>query len=244
MWSLTFLITTYINIFILYVETTIIMCRLHIFFWFSSNIYTTTTILITNKTNVSSKCRTGPQACSALLGMSIIRGVNGYTLLVCVAIFSKWSGVATLLMRLSFCQNKPIARTPLDFRILSLSIINMSWSEKSLPAQIPFVHCTLYMVVVCTIPNISGQNRLRPCRTPRSIQPHPRSEDEAASDPPSNQEKEGGELLSAEKPKPKESEPPSDPIRLPIEAQSPLTQRQLSQLPFTAGILPEKREGP
>ena len=112
-------------------------------------------------------------ASSSLLACrSFKRGVTGYTLLVCVAIFNKWSGVATMLLRLSFCQNKPIARTALDFRISSPSIINMSWSEKSLPAQIPFVHCTLYMVVVCTMRNISGQNRLRPSRTQRSIQPH------------------------------------------------------------------------
>ncbi len=48
-----------------------------------------------------------------------------------------------------------------------------------------------------------------------------RSEDEAASDPPSDLKKGGGELFSAEKPKPKESEPPSDPYAFQLNQNHP-----------------------
>ncbi len=72
----------------------------------------------------------------------------------------------------------------------------------------------------------------------------PRSDDEAASDPPDDQ---GGEDSQI---------PPLIPIpisakdrdnvgpRLPIQQRSPLSQQELSQLPFSAGILPEGGDGP
>ena len=72
----------------------------------------------------------------------------------------------------------------------------------------------------------------------------PRSDDEAASDPPDDQ---GGEDSQV---------PPLIPIpisakvrdnvgpRLPIQQRSPLSQQELSQLPFSAGILPEGGDGP
>ena len=75
----------------------------------------------------------------------------------------------------------------------------------------------------------------------------PRSDDEAASDPPDDQ---GGESLdlpemisvpsSADETKPRL---PTE-SRSPFEQRSPLSQRELSQLPFSAGILPEGDEGP
>ena len=72
----------------------------------------------------------------------------------------------------------------------------------------------------------------------------PRSDDEAASDPPDDQG--GGDSQI----------PPLIPIpisakdrdnvgpRLPIQQRSPLSQQELSQLPFSAGILPEGGDGP
>ena len=72
----------------------------------------------------------------------------------------------------------------------------------------------------------------------------PRSDDEAASDPPDDQ---GGEDSQV---------PPLIPIpisakvrenvgpRLPIPQRSPLSQQELSQLLFSAGILPEGGDGP
>ena len=72
----------------------------------------------------------------------------------------------------------------------------------------------------------------------------PRSDDEAASDPPEDQG--GGDSQV----------PPLIPIpmsakvrdnvgpRLPIQQRSPLNQQELSQLPFSAGMLPEGGDGP
>ena len=81
----------------------------------------------------------------------------------------------------------------------------------------------------------------------------PRSDDEAASDPPDDQ---GGESVdlpelisvpSSAKVREKQDEvKPRLPIesRSPFEQRSPLSQRELSQLHFSAGILPEGDEGP
>ena len=72
----------------------------------------------------------------------------------------------------------------------------------------------------------------------------PRSDDEAASDPPEDQ---GGEnvqlppLISV--PMSAKAQDNVGP-RLPIQQRSPLTQQELSQLPFSAGILPEGGDGP
>ena len=75
----------------------------------------------------------------------------------------------------------------------------------------------------------------------------PRSDDEAASNPPDDQ---GGEdmmvpplipvPISAKIPSDQDSRGP----RLPIQQRSPLSQKELSQLPFKAGILPEGGDGP
>ena len=77
-----------------------------------------------------------------------------------------------------------------------------------------------------------------------------RSDDEAASDPPDKHDEQGGENMDL---------PPtigmptrtnkfrerSDVVpRLPIESRSFFTQQELSQLPFSAGILPDGGEGP
>lgn len=81
----------------------------------------------------------------------------------------------------------------------------------------------------------------------------PRSDDEAASDPPDDQGGEGldvPELISvpsSAKGREKQDETkPRLPIesRSPFEQRSPLSQRELSPLPFSAGILPEGDEGP
>ena len=82
----------------------------------------------------------------------------------------------------------------------------------------------------------------------------PRSDDEAASDPPDEQGGEGLEVpemmtvpasakVSAEE---QEGQGPRLPIssRSPFGSQSPLEQRELSHLPFSAGILPEGDDGP
>ncbi len=75
----------------------------------------------------------------------------------------------------------------------------------------------------------------------------PRSDDEAASDPPDDQ---GGEdvnlpslvtVPTSAKVRPGQDEGKP---KLPIEQKSPLSQQELSQLPFSAGILPEGGEGP
>ena len=75
----------------------------------------------------------------------------------------------------------------------------------------------------------------------------PRSDDVAASEPPDDQ---GGEdvkvppLIAI----PRSAKVPSDQDsggpRLPIQQRSPLNQQELSQLPFSAGILPEGGDGP
>eukprot|EP00434_Breviolum_minutum_P043737 symbB.v1.2.039002.t1/scaffold6288.1/size30759/2 len=82
----------------------------------------------------------------------------------------------------------------------------------------------------------------------------PRSDDEAASDPPDEQGGEGLEVpemmtvpasakVSTEE---QEGQGPRLPIssRSPFGSQSPLEQRELSHLPFSAGILPEGDDGP
>ena len=81
----------------------------------------------------------------------------------------------------------------------------------------------------------------------------PRSDDEAASDPPDEQGGENIELpelisvpSSAKVQPEKDGTKPSLPIesKSPFEQTSPLRQQELSQLPFSAGILPEGDEGP
>ena len=82
----------------------------------------------------------------------------------------------------------------------------------------------------------------------------PRSDDEAASDPPDEQ---GGECLDVPEmitvpasakvsTEEQEGQGPRLPIasRSPFGSQSPLEQRELSHLPFSAGILPEGDDGP
>ena len=72
----------------------------------------------------------------------------------------------------------------------------------------------------------------------------PRSDDEAASDPPDDPGGEDSQIphlipipMSA---KDRDNVGP----RLPIQQRSPLSQQELSQLPFSAGILPEGGDGP
>ena len=71
----------------------------------------------------------------------------------------------------------------------------------------------------------------------------PRSDDEAASDPPDDQGGEDSQLppliLIPMSAKDRDNVGP----RLPIQQRSPLTQQELSQLPFSAGILPEGGDG-
>ena len=77
-----------------------------------------------------------------------------------------------------------------------------------------------------------------------------RSDDEAASDLPNKHDQQGGENMDlppmigvptrTNKSKERSDEVP----RLPIESRTPFTQQELSQLPFSAGILPDGGEGP
>jgi len=78
-----------------------------------------------------------------------------------------------------------------------------------------------------------------------------RSDDEAASDPPDMPSKVGKiwifqlqGLKSLERQRERERGRSDEVPRLPIESRTPSTQEELSQLPLSAGILPDGGEGP